>query len=72
MINVYFFRNGNTAVCDGEHQLPQLQRPWIRLFVDFLQSQGVDVFNAEFHLPDGYSRAKLIKTSDGYSWQVQP
>jgi len=64
---VYFFRNGNTAFLDGA-QVPELQRPWILLYVEFLVSKGVDPLGIVFRLPDG-KNARVFKTSEGFNWE---
>lgn len=73
------FRNGNTAVCgeDGK-QITRLQSSWLLKYVEFLEAGGLDVLDTEFHLPDGYSRAKLFRCKDPdtnaewYNWEVLP
>jgi hypothetical protein len=69
---VFLFPNGVTAVCDSMGlQVGRLQKPWLRLVVDFLQAEGVDVFAAEFFLPNG-NRARILKNEIDYSWEIQP
>ena len=51
--HLFFFPNGNTAVTDEQDQLPELQVPWIRLVIEGLRSQGVDIEKCELILPAG-------------------
>ena len=66
--DVFFFANGNTAVTDGQSQIPELQQPWLLKFVEFLQELGIDVKDIRFHLPTGV--ATLFPLEDGrFNWQ---
>jgi len=67
---VYFFSNGNSAVCNDKGlQIPDLQKPWIRLFVDFLKKKGVkNIENIEFDMPTG----STAKWSEEYqNWELK-
>lgn len=68
--DVIFFPNGNTAVCD-EHgqQVPQLQEPWILLYVQKLINEGADPLTLNILMPNGRS-AKLFKIPDGWNWRI--
>ncbi len=51
---VLFFPNGNTAVCDEKGQIPELQKSWFLMFVDFLKSKDIKVDkNIIFNMPNG-------------------
>ena len=54
---ILFFPNGNTAVFDGltldAKPLPEFQKSWLRLYVEFLRSKGVDPEKVTFRLPGG-------------------
>ncbi|HVI07010.1 MAG TPA: hypothetical protein VND65_01825 [Candidatus Binatia bacterium] len=66
---VWFFPNGNTAVCDSNgKQMPELQESWFLLYVKFLEEKGIDPEGIEFQLPHG--KATVFKTSEGnYNWR---
>lgn len=68
MINVLFAPNGVSAVFgpDGQ-QIPELQEPWIILFVKHLEEHGIDVLDCEFTMPNGRV-ARLFKTERGWNW----
>jgi hypothetical protein len=67
---VFFFKNGNTAVCQNGEQVPALQIPWILRFVEFLEANKIDPLTCEFNLPDGRI-AEVFKTSEGnWNWRV--
>lgn len=65
-VKLMFFDNGNTAVFNEQgEQIPELQQPWIRIFMRWLQSEGVEPGElknitmpggkrAEWHLGDHY------------------
>lgn len=68
---VFFYQNGHTAHCVGNEQQPDLQKSWLLLYVAFLESQGIDPAECEFHLPAGNNKAKLFRTSDGgWNWEI--
>ena len=69
MKQVIFFPNGNTAVCEGENQVPELQVPWLLMFVEFLQSKGEDPEKLDITLPNG-NKAKVFKVEGGYNWDI--
>lgn len=70
---VFFFGNGNTAVTDSREQIPELQQPWLRLFVRFLQEKrpDVDIEQLKFNMPD--LRVVRVKKygpgPDDWNWQ---
>ena len=65
---IAFFGNGTTFVEDenGE-QISELQENWVRLYIDFLVSKGIDPEGVELNFAHGVW--KVIKTSDGYNWK---
>lgn len=64
---VMFFENGNTAVFVGDSQAPELQQPWILLFLEWLEAQGEDPREFEFHLSQTL-RAHVSKQHEGGGW----
>jgi len=51
--HIYFLGNGNTVVFDeNDEQIPELQSPWYEPFVKDLESQGIDISEFVFYLPD--------------------
>jgi hypothetical protein len=69
MYRVCFFSNGNTAVFNGEEQVPLLQQSWLLMFVAFLKSKNIDPLKTEFNLPNG-RKAALFETECGYNWEI--
>lgn len=67
--HVFFFAGGNTAVCNRDKQIPELQQSWLLMFIEFLQSKGVKVEDIEeIRLPDG-SQAEYLKES--HNWRIK-
>jgi len=65
--SIMFFQNGNTAVFDknGE-QVPELQKGWLLMFIEFLQSKNIKVENIdEIILPTG-GKVKYLKKYHNY------
>lgn len=62
----FHWENGMTMVFDGNgEQLPELQIPWFRIYLEWLESKGVEPSEIQFNLPDRHAyRAK--KMADGY------
>lgn len=55
--NIMFMANGNTAAFDHDgQQVPQLQESWLRLYVRFLEQQGVDPTGIVLKTPLGNAR----------------
>ena len=66
---VFFFPNGNTAVFIGKKQSAKHQQSWFKMYVEFLEKNGIDVLNSKYMLPNG-DEAKLIKVDNGYNWKI--
>jgi hypothetical protein len=64
-----FFPNGNTAVLRDGQQQPELQRPWLQLFAEFLESRGEDPAAFRLILVDG-EEARFFRTSEGWNWRI--
>lgn len=65
--NVIFFDNGNVAAFDENgKQIPELQYPYIRLFVDHMKAKGYAPDGVEFHLPHG--KARWITESNNWTF----
>ena len=67
---VMLFPNGVTAVFDGNNQVPELQESWIRLYLNFLQSKGVDPTKCKFYLPTGMTAEVAENNEGGFSWSI--
>ena len=68
---IFFFADGNTVACDSEgQQIPELQRSWFSLYLEFLESKGVDVLKPEYYMPVRFI-AKPFKIDDGYNWSIE-
>ncbi len=68
--HVYFSVNGNTGVCNDTEQIPELQRSWLLLFAEYLESQGEDPKQILFHLASGETATVFMTPADGYNWRV--
>ena len=66
--NIIFFQNGNTAVFDKKgEQIPEFQKGWLLMFIEFLQSKNVKVENIdEIILPSG--KIKYLKKYHNYEF----
>lgn len=69
MNSIYFFANGNTAVCKKGEQVPSLQKPWVTTFARFLAMMGESPEDYEVFLPDG-KKAKFKESIDGWTWEI--
>ncbi len=69
MKEIWFFPNGNVAVTEDGKQIPEFQESWLILFVNFLESKGIDPTDAIYHL--GSEEVEVFKTSDGYNWRIR-
>ena len=68
-VTVFFFPNGNTAVCVGDEQQPKLQKSWLITFAKHLVANGIDPTKVEFNMPGGAGIASVFKTPIGYNWR---
>ena len=70
-IQVIFANNGNTMVFnESGKQMPELQRSWLLLFMDFLKKNSIDPIKVDFTLPSGW-KAEPFECSDGsYNWRI--
>lgn len=70
MITVYFLPMGNVAVCDRAGQMSELQKSYVELYCEFLESKGYKPEGAIFYLPNG-EKARAFKTEHGWNWEVR-
>lgn len=69
-MKITFMDNGNTvAFSSGRDQMPDLQKSWLLMYVQFLESKGFDPTEHEFVLPSG-RHAKIIRIENGFTWQI--
>ena len=68
-LKVMFFPNGNTAAFKNGQQVPDLQEPWLLLYVQLLAAVEIDPTEVEFTMPDR-SHARVFERDDGgYNWR---
>ena len=70
-LEIYFFSNGNTAVCRDGKQVPELQEAWLQLFREFLERNRVDPAECLLYVPNGL-KGKFFRTDIGWNWEVTP
>jgi hypothetical protein len=71
---VFIFSNGNMAVFDEkDQQVSELQKPWMEMIFEFLESRGVDPRNVQEIQFFGGSDVMInpIKIPDGWNWSVK-
>lgn len=66
-MKVIFYANGNTGCFDGENQVPILQKSYMQLYLEFLETQGVNPEDIIFQLPNG-EEARAIRIEGGWNW----
>lgn len=63
---VVHWENGMTMVFNNSgEQIPELQKPWFRIYLEWLESKGVEPSEIQFNLPD-QNAYKAKKMADGY------
>lgn len=68
-MKIMFLANGCTAIFDNKgNQIPELSKPWILFYVDYLLSQEIDPEQVQIELP--YNKARFFKTPNGYNWEL--
>lgn len=67
-MEVIFFANGNTACLGETGQVPILQKSWMKLYLEFLETQGVNPEDITFKFPNG-GVAKAIRIEGGWNWE---
>lgn len=67
-MKVIFFPNGNTACFDDAGQVPILQKSYMQLYIEFLETKGVDPASIIFQLPNG-EIARAIRIEGGWNWR---
>jgi len=65
-----FFCNGNTMFFKNENQVPKLQKSWLKLYLEFLEKQGINPLEVEFDLPDRKEAIPFKTTSGDYGWEI--
>jgi hypothetical protein len=72
MMKVMFFANGNATVFDAHgEQVPDLQRPWIEMFLEHLTARDIDPLQCEFTMPDGRKAMPFVTTDGDYNWRIE-
>ena len=66
---VMLMRHGLTAYFRNGKQVDELQESWFKLYLEFLESKGVDPTQVEIELPSG-QRAKPFRTEYGWNWEL--
>ena len=67
--HIMLFPNGMTAVFDENgQQVPELQQPWFRIYLEHLEEHDLDLEDVTFTMPDG-SQAKPYLADDQYLWK---
>lgn len=69
-MDILLFPNGNTAVFENNKQVPELQKGWLELFTEFLESKNIDPTLADITLPNG-KKTKIFKTKHGWNWLIK-
>lgn len=68
-MHILFFPNGVTAAFDEhDEQVPALQRPWLSIYLDWLEEHDVDPATVKITMPDG-SEVKPFETENGWNWE---
>lgn len=65
-MKVIFFPNGNTICLDDDGQVPHLQKSYMQLYCEFLETQDENPEDFIFLMPNN-KLAKAVKTKSG-SW----
>lgn len=69
-MNVYHFSNGNTVIFDDNgEQMPELQESWFKIFLDSLESKGIDPTTMNFIMPRG-EIVEPFKTEHDWNWKL--
>lgn len=74
--SVILFPNGNTAVFNSKgEQMPYLQKSWIELWCEYMQSSGVDPSTIPDIKAIVNGREVYIqpfKVDNGWNWKIVP
>ena len=68
---VIFFSNGNTmAFNKNGEQMPEFQKSWMQLYIEFLKSKNINPTKVEFELPMGTADVFECKDEEKtwYNW----
>ena len=68
-MEVVFWPHGVTSTTVGNEQVTYLQKPWIEMFFEYLESKGVEPEKQHYVLPNG-KRAEPYRTSEGWNWKI--
>lgn len=67
---VLIFNNGGMAVFDESgQQVPELQKSWMEMIFEFLQSKGIDPRDIKEIKSQDYTIIPF-KTGEGWGWSV--
>lgn len=66
----FMFPEGVSGFTKDGEQIPDLQVPWFRLYLEFLESKGINIFAVTFHLPDG-SVARPFQIDGKIFWNME-
>ena len=68
-MKIYMNANGTSCVFnDDERQMPELQKPWIVLFAEFLNKMNTNPDGMEIVMPNGEIAKIRKKPSGEYTW----
>lgn len=69
-LECFMFPEGVSGFTKDGEQIPDLQIPWFRLYLELLESKGINIFSVTFHLPDG-SVARPFKIDGKIFWNTE-
>jgi len=68
---VIFFPGGVTACLQDGEQVSELQSPWLLLYVELLETVGIDPCTVDFTMPDGRHAEIFVTKSGKYNWRLR-
>ena len=71
-VKIKFGANGNTMVFDADgNQIPELQHPWFRAYINFLKAYNVDIEKIDYEMPGSALKATVTKEDKHWDWTVK-
>lgn len=69
LMQVFFLANGKTVILDEKGQeMPEFQRDWLELSLNFLADRGFPVEKAAFNCPNGYKPKPFLDEYGSWKW----
>jgi len=68
-MQIFLFENGNIFIEKNGKQVPELQKPYIEMIIEYIETNNIDPTTVKIRTQWGMC-FEPFKTSNGYNWRI--